>query len=100
MLEQCCNNSKQRRNNVATLRIALKVNFKRELTWTETELVGHLNEVQLRPRFRKKSLDLQVASLVGSFKKTNPFLVPLYALMKLFTINGVYIKAFGKLKMA
>ena len=88
MLEQCCNNSKQRRNNVATLCCA---NFKRELTWTETELVGHLNEVQLRPRFRKKSLDLQVASLVGSFKKTNPFLVPLYALMKLFTINGVYI---------
>ena len=80
--------------------IALKVNFKRELTWTETELVGHLNEVQLRSRFRKKSLDLQVASLVGSFKKTNPFLVPLYALMKLFTINGVYTKAFGKLKMA
>ena len=44
-------------------------------------------------------MDFQVASLVGSFKKTNRFLVPLYALMKLFTINGVYIKAFGKLKM-
>ena len=46
-----------------------------------------------------KSLDLQISCLVGSFKKINAFLSTLYALTKLFTLNGVYIKAFGKLKM-
>ena len=60
-----------------------------------------LNEVYLRPRFGK-SLDLQISSSVGYFKKTNAFLVytQYNAVMKLFTINDVYIKAFGKLKMA
>ena len=38
----------------------------------------------------KKSLDLQISSLVGYFKKINAF-------MKLFAISGVYIKAFYKL---
>ena len=61
--------------------------------------VGYLNEAQLRPWFRK-SLDLQTSSLVGSFRKTMLFLSTLYALMKLFTLKGVYIKAFGRLKMA
>ena len=66
----------------------------------KTDRVGFLNEVQLMSRFRK-SLDLQISSLVSSFKKINAFLVHIiYALMKLFTLNGVYIKAFGKLKMA
>jgi len=46
-------------------------------------------------------LDLQISSLVGYFKKANAFLVyAIYAFMKLFTINGVDINAFGKLKMA
>ena len=36
--------------------------------------VGYLNEVQLRPWFRK-SLDLQITLLVGYFKKTNALLV-------------------------
>ena len=35
--------------------------------------VGYLNEILLRPRFRK-SLDPQISSLVGYFKKTNAFL--------------------------
>ena len=60
--------------------------------------VGYLKEAQLSPRFGK-SLNLQNSSLVGSFKKINAFLSTLYALMKLFTINGVYIKTAGKLKM-
>ena len=38
-----------------------------------TPRVGYLNEVQLRPRFRK-SLDLQISPFVSSFKKTNAFL--------------------------
>ena len=66
------------------------------LTTTGALWVGYLNEVQHRPRFRK-SLDLQISSLVG---RQMLFLSNLYALMKLFTLNGVYIKAFGKLKMA
>ena len=40
----------------------------------KTDRAGFLNEVQLMPRFRK-SLDLQISSLVGSFKKINAFLV-------------------------
>ena len=44
------------------------------LTTTGTLWVGYLNEVQHLPRFRK-SLDLQISSLVGSFKKTNALLV-------------------------
>ena len=36
--------------------------------------VSYLNEVQLRLQFRK-SLDLQISSIVGCFKKTNAFLV-------------------------
>ena len=36
--------------------------------------VGYLNEVQLKPWFRK-SLDLQITLLVGYFKKTNVLLV-------------------------
>ena len=43
-----------------------------------------------------KSLDLQIFSLVGYFKKINA----LNAFMKLFAINGVYINGFYKLKMA
>ena len=43
-----------------------------------------------------KSLDLQISSLVGYFKKINA----LNAFMKLFAINGVYINGFYKLKMA
>ena len=66
------------------------------LTTTGALWVSYLNEVQHRPRFRK-SLDLQISSLVG---RQMLFLSNLYALMKLFTLNGVYIKAFGKLKMA
>ena len=46
------------------------------LTTTGALWVGYLNEVQHRPRFRK-SLDLQISSLVGSFKKTNALLVKL-----------------------
>ena len=45
-------------------------------------------------------MDLKIPSLVSDFKKTNAFLVYATAIMKLFTINGVYVKAFGKLKMA
>ena len=41
----------------------------------------------------KKSLDLQISSLVGYFKKINA----LNAFMKLFVINGVYIRGFYKL---
>ena len=41
----------------------------------------------------KKSLDLQISSLVGYFKKINA----LNTFMKLFVINGVYIKGFYKL---
>ena len=40
----------------------------------KTDRVGVLNEVQLMSRFRK-SLDLQISSLVSSFKKINAFLV-------------------------
>ena len=36
--------------------------------------VGYLNEVELRPWFRK-SLDLQITLLVGYFKNTNGLLV-------------------------
>ena len=42
----------------------------------KTDRVGFLKEVQLMPLF-KKFLDLQVSSLVGSFKKINAFLVHL-----------------------
>ena len=40
----------------------------------KTQYVGYLNEAQLRPRF-KKSLYLQIFSLVGYFEKINAFLV-------------------------
>ena len=43
---------------------------------------------------------LQTASLVGHIKKTNALIVYDLCFWKFFTINGVYIKAFGKLKMA
>ena len=46
-------------------------------------------------------MDFKISLLVGYFKQTNAFLV--YApcpFIKLFTINGVYTKAFGKLRMA
>ena len=36
----------------------------------------------------KKSLDLQISSLVGQFKKINAFLVYTITLMKLFMTNG------------
>ena len=49
--------------------------------------VGYLNEVYPRPRF-SKSLDLQMSSLVGNFKKKSVVLYTPYALMNLFTING------------
>ena len=42
----------------------------------KTDRVGFLNEVQLMPLFNK-SLDVQISSLVGSFKKINAFLVHL-----------------------
>ena len=59
---------------------------------SQTLWVGYLNEVQLRPRFRKKSLNMQISSLpacrrllfplcrqisslVGYFKKANAYLV-------------------------
>ena len=42
----------------------------------KTDRVGFLNDVQLMPLFNK-SLDLQISSLVGSFKKINAFLVHL-----------------------
>ena len=49
-----------------------------------------------------KSLNLQISSLVGYVKKALCFSSLLYsvyyALVKLIMINGVYIKAFGKLK--
>ena len=38
------------------------------------DFAGKTDRVQLLPRLRK-SLDLQIFSLVGSFKKTNAFLV-------------------------
>ena len=56
----------------------------------------------LKPRFRK-SLDPQISCLAGHFKKANAFLtnaIISHAFIKLFTRNGVYIKAYGKLKMA
>ena len=40
----------------------------------KTDRVAFLNEVQLLRRF-KKSLDLQISSLVSSFKKINAFVV-------------------------
>ena len=45
-------------------------------------------------------MDLQIPSLVSDFKKTNAFLV--YAMCYQETVHGkwVYVKAFGKLKMA
>ena len=43
---------------------------------------------------------LKISSLAGHFKKTNAFLVYDICFMKLFTINGVYIKVFSKLIMA
>ena len=43
-------------------------------SWAQTFSVGYLNEVLLRPRFRK-SLDLQTSSLVRYFKKRNDFQV-------------------------
>ena len=61
--------------------------------------VGYLNEVQLRLRFRK-SLDLQNSSLLGNFKRTNAFQVYAICFHELFTKHGVYIKAFGELKIA
>ena len=42
----------------------------------KTDRVGFLKVVQLMPLFNK-FLDLQVSSLVGSFKKINAFLVHL-----------------------
>ena len=42
----------------------------------KTDRVGVLNEVQTMPLFNKY-LDLQISSLVGSFKKINAFLVHL-----------------------
>ena len=42
----------------------------------ETDRVGFLNKVKLMPLFNK-SLDLQISSLMGSFKKINAFLVHL-----------------------
>ena len=50
----------------------------------------------------KKSLNLQVSSLVGYLKKTNAVLYysTLYAFMKLFVINGADMKAFMKIRMA
>ena len=65
----------------------------------ERHWVGYLNKVQLRPRFRK-SLDLQIFALVVVLRRQTLFLSTLYALMKLFTLNGVDIKAYGKLKTA
>ena len=35
--------------------------------------VRYLDEILLKPRF-KRSLDLQISSSMGYFKKTNPFL--------------------------
>ena len=61
--------------------------------------VGYLNEVQLRLQFGK-SLDIQISSLVGSFKKTNSFFAHFVCSHELFMINDVCIKVFGKLKMA
>ena len=61
--------------------------------------VGYLNEIWVRPRFRK-SLELKISSSLGLLREQMLFLASPYAFMKLFTINGVYIKAFGKLKMA
>ena len=47
-----------------------------------------------------KSLDLQISSLSGLFyERQRLSYSTLHALMKLFTINGVYINAFDKLKM-
>ena len=45
-------------------------------------------------------MDLQIPSLVSDFKKTNAFLV--YAMCYHETVHDkwVYVKAFGKLKMA
>ena len=40
----------------------------------KTQYVGYLKGAQLRPQF-KKSLDLQIFSLVGYFEKINAFLV-------------------------
>ena len=44
-----------------------------------------------------ESLNLRISSLVGYAKRANAFWSILYALMKLFTIDGVYIKVFGEL---
>ena len=52
----------------------------------------------VRPRFRK-SLDLQFSSLVGYFTKTKAFIAYFTCFNEVFTINGVYIKAFDELKM-
>ena len=94
-------------NNSARLNGALEIpnhekkcDTREKRTPPKTHWVSYLNKVQLRLQFRK-SLDLQISSIVGCFKKTNAFLVHfIYVLMKLFTLNGVYIKAYDKLKMA
>ena len=52
----------------------------------------------VRPRFRK-SLDLQFSSLVGYFTKSKAFIAYFTCFNEVFTITGVYIKAFDKLKM-
>ena len=49
--------------------------------------VGYLNEVYPRPQF-SKSLDLQMSSLVGNFKKISVVQYTPNAFMNLFTING------------
>ena len=57
-------------------------------TWTHW--VGYLNEVQLW-QWLRRSLDLQISSLVGSLKETNAFLVHLICAIETVTIKGVYI---------
>ena len=46
-------------------------------------------------------MDRPISFVVGYFKKINAFLVyaKVYAFMQVFTISGVYIKAFGNWKI-
>ena len=62
--------------------------YKMDTSLGRTPRVGYLNEVQLRPLLRK-SLDIQISSLVGSFKKTNAFVSTLVQKSVRQTENGL-----------
>ena len=75
-------------------------NIHEKITRPQTQFwVGYLNEIQLRPRF-KKSLDLQISLLRGQFKSRIVLSQStLYALMKLFIVKWCFDRNVSKRKM-